>query len=59
MDRAALDERLAQALAAALVAELRAEMAVQTNAPILLEQAGAQTNNRPDDDQHTTLPRAS
>jgi hypothetical protein len=32
MERAALDERLAQALAAVLVAELRAEMAATNNA---------------------------
>jgi hypothetical protein len=55
-DRAAIDAAIARLLADALVRELRAEMAVQTNAPHLLEQAGAQTNDRPDDDQNTTLP---
>jgi hypothetical protein len=59
MDRAALDAQIARLLADALVREIRAEMAVETNAPNLLEQAGAQPNDQPDDAHHTTLPHAS
>jgi len=65
MNRAALDEAIAQALSRALLAELRAEMmGVQTKAPTV-PPVEAQSTVRDEEDAHlhehtdTRLPRAS
>jgi len=60
MDRAVLDNALAQALAHALVAEVRRELAVQTNAPTGGSVEARQTNESENGNSTTgRLPRAS
>jgi len=60
MDRAALDEAIAQALGRAVIAEIRREWSVQTNAPAG-GSAEAQQTSESGDAHDTTdrLPRAS